>query len=90
MNTNRAKITAAFGTILAFLGGIGAYASSIGLCACTLAPIFSFVGIISIIVSFLSENKLFFLVTGIILLIISFIFYKKKKVCRIHKKAKRK
>lgn len=80
------RIIAIFGAISTSLGGIGAAIAGFGLCACVLAPIFSFVGAISIIMGFLSKNRIYFLAGGVVLLIISFVLYKRKKTCKIHKK----
>lgn len=88
MGTIKAKIIALLGAITTFFGVIGAAIAEFGLCACILAPILSVVGIVSLVMGFLSQNRAYFLVIGIILLIISFIFYKRKKVCRIHGKNK--
>lgn len=86
MKLLKQKIVAFFGAISTFLGGIGIAIAELGLCACVLAPIFSLAGLISLVMVFLSENKTYFLIIGIGLLLISFIFYKRKKVCKIHKK----
>jgi len=86
MNIIKQKIIAIIGAISAFLGSIGIVIAEFGLCACILAPIFSLAGIASIVMGFLSQNKVYFLATGIILLIISFIFYKRKKECKRHNK----
>ena len=64
---------------------LGAIIGGLGLCVCTWAPILSFLGIISILASFLSDNKSFFLTLGIIFLLIS-IIVPKKHTCTIHAK----
>lgn len=89
MKSVKTKILAIFGTISTFLGGIGIAIAELGLCACVLAPIFSLAGIISISMSFLSENKMNFLIIGAVLLLISFIFYKRKRLCPVHRKGKK-
>ena len=80
------KIIAIIGAISALLGSIGAAIAALGLCACILAPIFSIAGIISIATGFLSNNRIYLIVIGIVLLSVSFILYKKKRTCKIHKK----
>lgn len=80
------KILVLTGAVSTLLGSIGAAISSFGLCVCVWAPLFSLAGLVSLIVGFLSNNKIFFLITGIILLLISLILYKTKKACKIHHK----
>lgn len=86
MKEIKTKITTIFGAISTFFGGIGIVISELGLCVCFLAPVFSMLGFLSITMGFLSENKLYFLMVGSVLLIISFILYKKEHVCHIHKR----
>ncbi|MBU3941388.1 MAG: hypothetical protein KKF74_00580 [Nanoarchaeota archaeon] len=80
------KILVLTGAVSTLLGSIGAAISWLGLCACVWAPLFSLAGLASLTIGFLSNNKLFFLITGIILLLISLIFHKIKKTCKIHHK----
>ncbi len=86
MAKSRTRIAAIAGAVSASLGGIGAAIAGLGLCACVLAPLFSFVGIISIIMGFLARNSVYFFAVGAFLLAASFILHKKSKVCKIHKK----
>ncbi|MBU1204282.1 MAG: hypothetical protein KJ968_01115 [Nanoarchaeota archaeon] len=80
------KILVLTGAISTLLGSIGAVISGLGLCACVWAPLFSLAGLASLTVGFLSNNKIFFLITGIILLLISLILHKTKKAFKIHHK----
>lgn len=89
MKAIKEKIITISGAVSAFLGGIGIVIAEFGLCACVLAPILSLAGMVSIVMGFLSQNKVYFLMIGIMLLSISFIFYKRKKSCRVHGKKKR-
>lgn len=86
MKSIKQKIIIAIGAISTLLGSIGAAIAAFGLCACVLAPIFSLVGILSIVTGFLSNNKILFLTIGILLLIISLFLYKKKNKCKRHRK----
>ncbi len=88
MKTIKQKLIIAVGGVSASLGGIGAAISGLGLCACVLAPTLSLLGITFLVIGFLSNNKIYFIVMGITLLLISFVFYKKKKTCKIHRKTK--
>jgi len=90
MKIIKEKITAIIGAISAFLGSVGIVIAEFGLCACVLAPILSLAGVISIIMGFLSQNKAYFLVIGVALLLVSFIFYKKKKACKKHNERRNK
>ena len=90
MKIIKAKITAIIGAISAFLGSVGIVIAELGLCACILAPIFSLAGVIAIVMWFLSQNKAYFLVIGVVFLLVSFVFYKRKEVCKRHGKGKRK
>jgi len=90
MNILKVKITAIIGAISAFLGSVGIVIAEFGLCACVLAPILSLAGAASIVMGFLSQNRAYLLISGIVLLLASFIFYKRKKVCKRHGKGKRK
>lgn len=88
MKIIKEKILALIGAISTLFGVIGAAIAEFGLCACVLAPILSIAGILTILMGFLSQNRAYFLIIGITLLIISFLFYKKKKICKIHRKKK--
>ena len=81
------KTTAAIGAGSTLLGSIGAAISGLSWCPCVLAPIFSFAGILTIVTSFLSKNKIYFLIIGFILLLVSYNMHGKKKTCAVHKKA---
>lgn len=89
MKIIKEKIISIIGAVSASLGSIGIVIAEFGLCACVLAPILSLAGMTSIVMGFLSQNRVYFLMIGIVLLLISFIFYKRKKVCKIHKKSKK-
>jgi len=86
MKIIKEKIIAIFGAVSASLGAIGAAIVGFGLCACVWAPLFSVAGIFSIVMGVLSNNKIYLLVIGFVLLLISFILYRKKKTCKKHRK----
>jgi len=88
MRMVKEKVLAIIGTISTLVGTVGAIIASFGLCICFWAPVFSFLGIISLVFVFISEKKTIFLVTGVILLFISFIFHNRKHSCSIHKRNK--
>ena len=73
------RILALIGAAVTALGGIGAF--SCGLGACGLAPVVSLAGIGVVSISFLSQHKVFFLVSGIILIILSVCIHKNNKTC---------
>ncbi|MBW3004670.1 hypothetical protein KY310_02475 [Candidatus Woesearchaeota archaeon] len=75
------RILALIGATAAALGGVGAF--SCGLSACGLAPVISLAGIGVVSISFLSEQKIFFLAAGIILIILSVCIHKNNKSCRV-------
>ncbi len=85
MNLLKQKIITIFGAVSVLLGSIGAAIAGFGICPCTLVPILSIAGSISIVMGFLSDNKTYFIIVGIFLLSISFILYKKKRIGRLHK-----
>tara|TARA_Y100000310_G_scaffold322458_1_gene381530 strand:- start:139 stop:411 length:273 start_codon:yes stop_codon:yes gene_type:complete len=78
------KFLIIIGSISALLGSIGVVVATWGLCACVLVPTFSLLGITSIVFSFLSEEKVTFLSAGIVFLLLSLVFYFKKKKCKKH------
>lgn len=84
----KTKVVAVFASIVAFFSGLGILASCF-LCPCYLAPIFSILGFGTISLGFILNNKLPFAFIGIALLLISFNLYS-KKVCKVHKHAKKK
>jgi len=86
MVKSKTKIAAIFGAVSASLGGAGAVIAGLGLCACILAPLFSVIGIASLIMGFLSDNSPYFLAIGTAFLVSSFILYEKKQTCKVHKK----
>ena len=88
MKALKEKTIAISGAISTFIGGIGIAIAELGLCACVLAPILSLAGVISLAMGFLSQNRLYFLTGGIVLLLVSYLFYKRKKTCKIHKNQK--
>lgn len=90
MKIIKEKILASVGIISTLVGGTGVAIAGIGLCICIWAPIFSAVGALSFGMAFLSRYHILFIILGIVSLIISFILYKRKKVCRIHKKTDKK
>ncbi len=82
------KIIAIIGAISTALGGIGAAIAATGFCACNLTVLLSFAGMISLVAGFFSTYKLTFLAIGVFLLVLSLIFFKRSKICKIHKKSK--
>ncbi len=86
MKSIKKKIIVITGGVSTLLGSIGTAIAAFGLCACVLAPLLSLVGILAIVMAFLSDNRILFLIIGILLLIISLIFYKKKNKCKRHRK----
>ena len=72
------KLLAFFGAISTGLGAIGVAIAEIGLCGCVLAPVFSLLGVLSIAGWYLSQNKIYFLIIGVLLLIVAFVFFKRK------------
>jgi hypothetical protein len=89
MKQKKKKVIPIIGGISTSLGGLGIIIAELGLCPCVLVPLISFAGFISIALSVLLKNKYFFLILGISLLIISYIFHHKKKTCRVHVKKKK-
>ena len=85
MNKLKKRVILSTGATSTVLGGTGAVLASMGLCGCTLAPIFSIFGIATILISFLTYYKFELLILGTLLLIISYMLYS-KKTCKIHKK----
>jgi hypothetical protein len=86
MKTLKQKLTLLFGSISTLLGGIGTIIAEFGLCVCAWAPILSLLGTLSIVMGFLSKNKIYFFIIGIILLLISLLLHKRKKHCKVHRK----
>ena len=86
MKPMKETITVAAGSISAALGAVGAAISGFGWCPCMLAPVFSFAGVLTLLTAFLSKNKMFFLLAGIILIAASLVLHK-NRTCKIHKKA---
>jgi hypothetical protein len=88
MKQKRKKVIPIVGGISTSLGGLGIIIAEIGLCPCVLVPIISFAGFLSITLGFLLSNKFVFLIIGILLLTVSYIFHHKKKTCHVHVKKK--
>ncbi len=88
MNLIKQKLLGLMGAVSASLGGLGAIISSFGLCACVLAPIFSLVGLLSIVMGFLSKASIPLVVAGTFFIAVSFILHKKNKTCPVHRKQK--
>ncbi len=82
----KSKTVGIIGSISTFFGGIGVAVTNLGLCTCVLAPVFSLLGLTSILLAFLSDFSIVFLSAGIALLISSIILHNQSNTCRVHKK----
>ncbi len=78
-----------FGIISTVFGALGGVVAGLGLCPCVLAPVVSLMGVVILLFTFLVSNKVYFVMIGVSLLIISYLLHR-KKTCHIHtKKLKR-
>lgn len=84
----KSKIAAISGAVTASLGGLGTVIAGFGLCPCVLAPTFSFFGIATFIIGFLSKNRFYLLAAGVVLIAASIILNYHKKTCKVHNKNK--
>jgi hypothetical protein len=89
MNKIKQRILTIVGAGSVGLGTIGAAISSAGLCFCVWAPLFSFLGMFSLIIGFFSEYKFIFLTIGIIMLGLGLYSHHQAKTCKIHNKFKK-
>lgn len=88
MNSLKGKIVEIIGAITTSLGGVGVAIAEFGLCICTMGPLLSLAGVITIIFSFLAEHKIYFIVTGVIMMIAGIVLHIQKKTCKTHTKKK--
>jgi len=82
------RIVKLTGAISASLGGAGIAIAELGLCVCTIGPLISLAGVITIVLSFLADNKIYFIGVGILLIMAGIFISRKNRICKIHKKKK--
>jgi len=80
------RIVEIAGAISASLGGAGAAIAEFGLCVCTIGPLLSLAGVVTIIFSFLAEHKIYFVGVGVVLIVVGIVLHSRRKTCKIHKK----
>ena len=80
MKIIKAKLLIIFGSISSFFGAAGVAISAFGLCPCVLVPLLSVVGVVTIFMGFLTNQGIYFLIIGVVMLIFSLVLSKKRKV----------
>jgi len=87
---NKERIVAGAGLTSLSIGGIGTTLAGMGFCACFWAPALSVLGAISIITGIRTKYSTVFLVFGMMLMTISVILHRRKKLCPVHGKEHKK